>query len=278
MEKSDLDKIEKIIVDRERSNSFLLNRHSKAYISFLELEKHAYSSNKLERKYKELIALGISIIQNCESCMEWHVHQAIEFGASFDEIFEAVDVGIEMGGGPATVSTRFVIKVIEYYRNKMIKEIKSEKDLIECTEVIQKSFKTVADEFNLNISNAPTHPSNITLTALKESVGKGITCYGLYRNNKVIGCISIEKSPDINKYYIEKLSVLPDKRNNGYGKMLMDFACDKIREKGGKIISIGIINENAILRNWYKKYGFNEKGLKRFAHLPFEVCFMEKEI
>jgi hypothetical protein len=47
------------------------------------------------------------------------VHQALEFGASFDEIFEAVDVGIEMGGGPATVSIRFVIKVVEYYKNRV---------------------------------------------------------------------------------------------------------------------------------------------------------------
>jgi AhpD family alkylhydroperoxidase len=142
MDQIDIVKIERIIKDREQAHDFLLKRNSKSYDSFLELKKNAYASNRLERKYKELIALGISIIQNCESCIEWHVHQAIEFGASFDEIFEAVDVGIEMGGGPATVSTRFVIKVIEYYKNRMIKELRSEQDFIECTEVIQNSFKS----------------------------------------------------------------------------------------------------------------------------------------
>ena len=109
MDQIDIDKIERIIKDREYSHNFHLKRGSKAYNSFLKLEKNAYSSNRLERKYKELIALGISIIQNCESCIEWHVHQALEFGATFDEIFETVDIGIEMGGGPATVSTRSVI-------------------------------------------------------------------------------------------------------------------------------------------------------------------------
>lgn len=278
MDQIDIDKIEKIIEDRERSHEFLLNRHSKAYNSFLELEKHAYSTNKLERKYKELIALGISIIQNCESCMEWHIHQALEFGATFDEIFEAVDVGIEMGGGPATVSTRFVIKIVEYYKNRMIKELKSEEDFISCTDVIRKAFKTVADEYNLTPSNAPTHPSNLSVTSLKEAVRKGAVFYGLQINGKTIGCIGIEKSPEAHKYYIEKLSVLPEKRHNGYGKMLMDIACEKILQNDGKLISIGIINENIILKNWYLRYGFNEKALKRFEHLPFEVCFMEKEI
>jgi diamine N-acetyltransferase len=278
MDKIDIDKIERIIKDREYSRNFFLNRHSKAYDSFIELEKSAYSSNRLERKYKELVALGISIIQNCESCIEWHVHQALEFGATFDEIFEALDVGIEMGGGPATVSARFAIKVMEYYKNQMMKELKSEQDFIECTEVIQRSFKTVADDFNLTRSNAPTHPSNLTLTALKESVDKGITFYGLYRHGVMVGCIGIEKSTEEYKYYIEKLAVLPDKRHFGYGKMLLDFACDRIYEMNGRLISIGIINENSILKNWYNKYGFNEKKLKRFDHLPFEVCFMEKEI
>ncbi len=278
MDRIDIDKIERIIKDRELSHDFLRKRHSKSYDSFVELETNAYASNKLQRKYKELIALGISIIQNCESCMEWHIHQALEFGATFDEIFEAVDVGIEMGGGPATVSTRFVIKVMEYYRNRMIKELKSEREFIECTEVIQNSFQTVADEFNLNRNNAPTHPSNMTFNTLKEAVGKGSIFYGLYSNGKIIGCIGIEKSSEEHKYYIEKLAVLPDKRHHGYGKMLMDFACENIHEKNGKLISIGIINENTLLKNWYIKYGFIEKGLKRFDHLPFEVCFMEKEI
>jgi AhpD family alkylhydroperoxidase len=127
MDKIDLEKIDKIIKDREYANNYLISKKSKTYNSFLELEKNTFTSNKLERKYKELIAIGISIVMNCESCIEWHIHQALELGSSFDEILESIEVGIEMGGGPATVSTRFAIKVIEYYQNKMIKELKLKK-------------------------------------------------------------------------------------------------------------------------------------------------------
>jgi AhpD family alkylhydroperoxidase len=124
MDKIDLEKIDKIIKDREYANNYLVSKKSKTYNSFLELEKNTFTSNKLERKYKELIAIGISIVMNCESCIEWHIHQALGLGSSFDEILESIEVGIEMGGGPATVSTRFAIKVIEYYQNKIIKELK----------------------------------------------------------------------------------------------------------------------------------------------------------
>jgi AhpD family alkylhydroperoxidase len=130
MDKIDLEKIDKIIKDREYANNYLISKKSKTYNSFLELEKNTFTSNKLERKYKELIAIGISIVMNCESCIEWHIHQALELGSSFDEILESIEVGIEMGGGPATVSTRFAIKVIEYYQNKMIKELKLKKELL----------------------------------------------------------------------------------------------------------------------------------------------------
>ena len=31
-------------------------------------------------------------------------------------VLEAIEVVIEMGGGPATVSTRFALQVVEYYK------------------------------------------------------------------------------------------------------------------------------------------------------------------
>ena len=65
-----------------------------------------------------MIALGISIVINCESCIEWHIKEALKSGASDKQILEAIEIGIEMGGGPATVSSRFALKVLEYYEKK----------------------------------------------------------------------------------------------------------------------------------------------------------------
>lgn len=52
------------------------------------------------------MALAISIVMKCEPCIEWHVQQAFLSGASDDEIYETIDVSIEMGGGPAVAYTR----------------------------------------------------------------------------------------------------------------------------------------------------------------------------
>lgn len=77
------------------------------------MEEAAYSNGALSKKQKELIAVGISVVINCESCMEWHITQAASAGASMKEVLEAIEVGIELGGGPATVSARFALEVMD---------------------------------------------------------------------------------------------------------------------------------------------------------------------
>jgi AhpD family alkylhydroperoxidase len=114
METSSKQKIETIINDRKKAHRYYSD-HSQVYRSFVEMEQHAFEDGMLQKKYKELIAIGISIRINCESCVEWHIKQAIDSGASQEEIIEAIGVGIEMGGGPATVTARFAMYVLEFY-------------------------------------------------------------------------------------------------------------------------------------------------------------------
>lgn len=80
------------------------------------MENNTYIDGAITKMNKELIAIGISVVTNCESCMEWHIKQALDSGASQDEILEAVEVGMEMSGGPGTVAARFAMNVLEYYK------------------------------------------------------------------------------------------------------------------------------------------------------------------
>jgi AhpD family alkylhydroperoxidase len=98
---------------RKWAHKKLIDRKSKVYEAFTEMEAAAYADGALSKKAKELIALGISVCIDCESCMQWHIEQAARAGATYDEVLEAVEVGIEMGGGPATVSARFALEVMD---------------------------------------------------------------------------------------------------------------------------------------------------------------------
>ena len=43
-------------------------------------------------------------------------------------------------------------------------------------------------------------------------------------------------------------------------------------------IKIGIVEENTVLKEWYKTFGFVHTGTRKYEHLPFTVGFMELEL
>lgn len=160
----------------------------------------------------------------------------------------------------------------------VIKEITcSSDDLTESVRVIRNSFATVASEFGLTKDNCPTHPAFMTLARLQETLEKGVKIFGLYTGAFQIGLVAAEKSTD-EIYFLERLSVLPNYRHQGYGKILIDYIFDYVKVKEGKMIKIALINEHSVLKKWYLEYGFIETEIKKYSHLPFTVCFMEKDI
>ena len=105
--------LEELTNTRNRAHRKLLDQGSKPYRAFVGFERASFADGALARRHKELIAVGIAVRINCESRMQWYIEQAARDGASYEGVLEAVEVGIEMGGGPATVSAGFALKVME---------------------------------------------------------------------------------------------------------------------------------------------------------------------
>lgn len=144
-----------------------------------------------------------------------------------------------------------------------------------CVRVIRNSFITVAKEFNLTKENAPTNPAFIEVDILDRMFHNNIEMFEVNRDDKCIGFVAIEKfNSEI--YYMEKLAILPEYRHNGSGRITVDFVINTVKDRGGKVVSIGIIDENIVLKNWYLSCGFVESETKTYQHLPFAVCLMEK--
>lgn len=154
-----------------------------------------------------------------------------------------------------------------------IKEI-TRMDLPECVPVIQKGFGTVAIEFGLTRENCPTNGAFIGLDRLETDFQKGNLMFGLYDDVELVGFMQLEQLQD-RRVAMEKITVLPKFRHNGYGKALLSHAISVAAGMGAKLLTIGIIEENTVLKNWYAKNGFAHTGIKKFDHLPFTVGFME---
>ena len=145
----------------------------------------------------------------------------------------------------------------------MIRKINKQDDFSVLAKLLNEAFSTVAEEFGLTKENSPTNNAFVTADALQLQLTESREFYSCEDKEKPIGFIAIEKSskePDT--FYIEKMAVHPDYRHRGTGRLLMDFAIKRIVEFGGKRISIGLINSNIVLKNWYQAQGFSEFEVK----------------
>lgn len=146
-----------------------------------------------------------------------------------------------------------------------------------CAAVIREGFLTVAREFGLTEQNCPTNGAFLKDERLLADRGEGALQYGLYEDNTLIGFMELKRKQGA-LFTLEKLTVLPAFRHKGCGALLLDFARTEALRLGGEVLSIGIIEENTRLKEWYLLHGFVHTGTHKFPHLPFTVGFMELRI
>ncbi|MFX0108485.1 MAG: carboxymuconolactone decarboxylase family protein [Candidatus Hodarchaeota archaeon] len=93
--------VEKILKSFQRHFGALNRDIPDTRNAFTDMLKTVHKDGALPAKFKEIIAIAISIITPCEPCMVYHTKQALTAGATREEIMEAAAVAIVMGGGPA---------------------------------------------------------------------------------------------------------------------------------------------------------------------------------
>jgi len=76
---------------------------------FARMHKKAVESGALDSKTKELMALAVGIAVHCEGCIAYHTHDAVQAGASREEILETIGVALMMGGGPAAMYATYAM-------------------------------------------------------------------------------------------------------------------------------------------------------------------------
>jgi len=161
----------------------------------------------------------------------------------------------------------------------MIRKVNIQDDFVVLAKLLNNAFCTVAKDFGLTKENARNNSAFITGEELKALLIENREFYVYEDDGCASGFVAIEKSlNEPGTFYIEKLAVIPECRHLGIGLNLMNLASDRAKELGGKRISIGLIDSNIILKEWYGKHGFVVFEIKKYDHLPFDVCFMDKDI
>ena len=73
------------------------------WTAFSDLHRAAVAEGALSAKVKELMALAIGTVKQCDGCIAYHAKAAARRGATAPEVAEALGVALLMDGGTASV-------------------------------------------------------------------------------------------------------------------------------------------------------------------------------
>lgn len=83
--------------------------------AFFNFMKKAEAGPALDMKTKELINVGISVSAQCEWCIAFHAKNALDAGATRDEIMTAGFMAVLMHGGPALMYMMRLAEAVEEF-------------------------------------------------------------------------------------------------------------------------------------------------------------------
>ena len=73
------------------------------WAGFGDLHRAAVADGVMPARVKELMALAIAVVKQCDGCIAYHAKAAARAGATPDEVAELLGVALLMDGGTASV-------------------------------------------------------------------------------------------------------------------------------------------------------------------------------
>jgi len=101
---------------RKRMNERILSSGSLGLKRFWALDSRAYEAGVLDERTKELLGLATSTVLRCDDCITYHVIRCIQLGMTDDELLEALNVALVVGGSIAIPHIRRAVETIDQCR------------------------------------------------------------------------------------------------------------------------------------------------------------------
>ncbi len=85
---------------------------------FFNLDTKAYDDGALSAKTKELLGLVASMVLRCNDCIDYHILQCVDAGWTDEELHEAFNVGLVVGGSIVIPHLRHAVESLDLYRSR----------------------------------------------------------------------------------------------------------------------------------------------------------------
>ena len=94
-------------------NEKILNSGFKDFQKFFALDNKAYLDGKIPVKYKELMGLVGSMVLRCNDCIFYHLDRCVTEGATREELHEAMNIALIIGGSIVIPHLRYAFEMLE---------------------------------------------------------------------------------------------------------------------------------------------------------------------
>lgn len=99
-------------------NTRILSANNLGIKRFFALDSRAYDKGTLNVKTKELLGLVASTVLRCNDCITYHVIRCVKEGFSDEELFEALNVALVVGGSITIPHVRRAVDILDQCREK----------------------------------------------------------------------------------------------------------------------------------------------------------------
>ena len=86
---------------------------------FFNLDTSAYKNGALDGKTKELLGLVASMVLRCNDCIDYHIVQCVEAGWVDEELYDAFNVALIVGGSIVIPHLRHAVESVDLYRQRI---------------------------------------------------------------------------------------------------------------------------------------------------------------
>lgn len=98
---------------RERTNERILSTDHKGIKRFFNLDTNAYRDGAVDGKTKELLGLVASMVLRCNDCIDYHLIQCVDAGWQEDELMDAMNVALVVGGSIVIPHLRHAVDTLD---------------------------------------------------------------------------------------------------------------------------------------------------------------------
>lgn len=81
---------------------------------FFNMDSNTYRDGALDSKTKELLGLVASSVLRCNDCIDYHLEQCAKTGSSKEEIVDALNVALIVGGSIVIPHMRHAVDTLEF--------------------------------------------------------------------------------------------------------------------------------------------------------------------